>query len=174
MNALLVSKPVRHRAKVDWWVAPIFGGMPVLQIVLATAFFLVALPAAGIIAIVAAAFLSLFLWGCYHTRYEITTSDLIVRYGPFRTTVELQAIVGVFPTRNPLSAPAPSLDRLQIDYRKNGVRAFVLISPKDKEGFVRDLAIAASQLRSVGGAPLRLQAELGNEGRPLPPSPSAV
>ncbi len=102
----------------------------------------------------------LALWGCDRTRYEITPTDLQVRCGPFRTTVPLAAIVEVFPTRNPVGAAAPSLDRLQIDYRhKHGGMAFALISPKDKEGFVRDLASTAPQLRRVGDEPLRLKAE---------------
>src|SRR5258707_12255527 len=93
-------------------------------------------------------------------RYEVTSTDLIVRCGPFRTIVPLDTIVEVFPTNNPLSAPAPSLDRLRINYRKKtGRKWFTLISPKDKEGFVRDLASAAPRLRNVGNGPVRLKAE---------------
>lgn len=40
------------------------------------------------------------------------------------------------PTRGPLSSPALSLDRLRIEYGKRGV---VLISPREKEAFVRAL-----------------------------------
>lgn len=90
--------------------------------------------------------MSLVLWGCYTTRYEVTSSDLIVRFGPFHTSLPLDRIVEVFPTHNPLSAPAPSLDRLRINYRKkNGKMWLALISPQDKEDFVRDLASAAPQ-----------------------------
>src|SRR5205807_8834563 len=85
---------------------------------------------------------------------------LIVRFGPLSTSLPLDRIVEVFPTHNPLSAPAPSLDRLRINYqRKNGRMWFALISPKDKEAFVRDLASAAPHLRSAGGEPLQLKAE---------------
>jgi hypothetical protein len=102
----------------------------------------------------------LVLWGCYGTRYEVTPSELIIRFGPFRSTLPLGSLVEVFPTRNPLSAPAPSLDRLQINYRgTDGETRFALISPKDKEGFVRDLARAAPRLRSPGGESLRLKAD---------------
>jgi len=48
------------------------------------------------------------------------------------------------------SAPAPSLDRLQVNYReKDGGIGFTLISPKDKEAFVRDLAQVAPRMRVV-------------------------
>jgi hypothetical protein len=41
----------------------------------------------------------------------------------------------------------------------NGGKAYVLISPKDKEGFVRDLASAAPRLQRVTIEALRLKAE---------------
>jgi hypothetical protein len=168
MNSLSQSKPVVHYAKVDRWVAALFGGLTLGEIVAGTAVLVAGLwtgnptPGAALgissILFVAGAFLGLMLWGCYHIRYEVTTADLLVRCGPFRTTVPLDAIIEVFPTRNPISSPAPSLDRLQISYRtKTGGKWFTLISPKDKEGFVRDLASAAPRLRRVEDGPLRLK-----------------
>jgi hypothetical protein len=48
--------------------------------------------------------------------------------------VEIQKITSVKRTRNPLSSPALSTDRLEIKY---GKWDFVLISPKNKERFVK-------------------------------------
>ena len=45
--------------------------------------------------------------------------------------IEIQDIT---PSRNILSAPALSLDRLKIRF---GKRAFILVSPEDKDGFLR-------------------------------------
>src|SRR5262249_719130 len=146
----------------------LFSGLAIVLVALAAAFLAAGLstgnppvlaalgPTAG------AALLGLMLWGCYRIRYEITATDLRVCYSPFRTTVPLNAIVEVFPTRDPYSAPAPSLDRLQINYRRKGAAMgleHILISPKDKEGFIRDLTSAAPQLRRVPDEPLRLKAE---------------
>ncbi|WP_312856937.1 PH domain-containing protein [Anoxybacteroides rupiense] len=39
----------------------------------------------------------------------------------------------------PLSAPALSLDRLQITYGKSGKSKFILISPKDKSLFLKQI-----------------------------------
>jgi hypothetical protein len=169
MNALQ-TEPRVHYAKVDRWVCLLIGGGAVGEFVAATTVLVAGLvtgtsspgEALGISAIQfgVGVFLSLMLWGCYNTRYEITPSDLVVRFGPFRTTLPLDTIVEVFPTRNPISAPAPSLDRLRIDYRKkSGGKWFALISPKDKEGFVRDLASAAPQLRRVEDGSVRLKVE---------------
>jgi hypothetical protein len=159
-----------HYAKVDWWLAALMVVIVFAELAAGTVVLVGGLSTdelhratnliVGPILLAAGVFFGLMLWGCYRIRYDVTAADLIVRFGPFRSTIPLTDITEVFPTNNPLSAPAPSLDRLRVDYRKkNGKMWFVLISPRDKEGFVRDLAGAAPQLRSVGGEPLRLKAE---------------
>jgi hypothetical protein len=159
-----------HHAKVDTWVTALFGGLRLLEIAIGVAAVAAALTVGRpslteslVIAAICAAvgvLMGLLLWSCYSTRYEITSSDLVVRFGPFHKTLPLDAIADVFPTRNPLSAPAPSLDRLQINYRRtNGWRKFVLISPRDKMAFVRDLASAAPWLESAAEDPMRLTAQ---------------
>jgi hypothetical protein len=164
-----------HLAKVDRWLVALFGGLALLEVVAGVAVLVAGLVmeaiapglALGIgLALTAVGVLfGLALWGCYATRYQVTPSDVIIRFGPFRSTLPLGSLVEVFPTRNPQSAPAPSLDRLQINYRsKGGEMRFALISPMDKEGFVRDLASAAPRLRGPGGESLRLKAD-------EPPSP---
>ena len=47
----------------------------------------------------------------------ITDTDLVVRSGPFHWTIPLRSVRSVVPTRNPLSSPAVSLDRLRIEHR---------------------------------------------------------
>ena len=159
-----------HYARVDRWVAVLFGGLAVIEVgagvaVLVAGFVTRAIApglalGVGLTLNAVGALFGLALWGCYRTRYEVAPPDLRVCFGPFRTTVPLDTIVEVFPTRNPFSAPAPSLDRLQVNYRrKSGTRGMVLIAPKDKEGFVRDLAIAEPKLRRAADEPLRLKAE---------------
>jgi hypothetical protein len=139
-----------HHAKVDWWVAVVFGGGFLLQFALGAALIGGGLSPYALISAGAAALLGLLLWCSYRTRYEVTPSDLIVRFGPFRTTLAVGSIVRVAPTREITSAPAPSLDRLRIDYRAaDGLPSALLISPKDKEAFVRDLAHAAPQVQAT-------------------------
>jgi hypothetical protein len=172
MNALSQSRPIVHYAKVDRWLAALIGGMGLFMAAISATILVIGLtkgqmssvgevgPACFPLCI--GVLLGLVLWGCYNIRYEITPSDLQVHFGPFfLAALPLESIIEVYPTHNPLSAPAPSLDRLRIDYQiKNGRAWFTLISPKDKEGFVRDLAGAAPRLRSVGNDPLRLKAEV--------------
>jgi hypothetical protein len=159
-----------HRAKVDWWLAALLGGLSLLEVTAGAVVLVAGLatgtpePALalgiGLTLVAVGVLLGLALWGCYRIRYEVTPSDIVVRFGPFRSTLPLASLVEVFPTHNPLSAPAPSLDRLRIDYRrKNGKMWFALISPRDREEFVRDLAASAPQLRGVENEPLRLEAQ---------------
>jgi hypothetical protein len=88
------------------------------------------------------------LWVLYTTRYTLTEHDLLVRSGPFRWTVPLDSITEVFPTHNPLSSPACSLDRLHIRY--HGSRWGIMISPLDKEGFLEALLARSPGLKREG------------------------
>lgn len=76
------------------------------------------------------------LWILLGTRYELSPGRLLIRCGPFRWTVPLNEIRAVTPTRNPLSSPALSLDRLRIDY---GRGSSVMISPRDQARFLEDM-----------------------------------
>jgi hypothetical protein len=139
-----------HQAKVDWWVAVLFGGGLLLQVAVGAALIGSGLAPYALISAGAGAMLGLFLWGSYRTNYEVTPSALVVRFGPFRTKLAVGSIVRVVPTREATSAPAPSLDRLRIEYRAaDGLPSFLLISPKDKEAFLRDLAQLAPQVQAT-------------------------
>jgi hypothetical protein len=87
--------------------------------------------------------------------YEITPSTLLVRSGWMRRQIPLASIQRVFPTHNPLSAPALSLDRLQVEYTQGRLRRFVLISPRDTLSFLRDLAERAGELEVQGDQLIR-------------------
>jgi hypothetical protein len=104
----------------------------------------------SVLLILVAAFV---LWTLYGTRYTLTESTLIVQSGPFRWVIDMEAITEVFPTRNPLSSPACSLDRLQILYGKSSPG--IMISPQDKAGFLRALAARSPGLKLNGDRALR-------------------
>lgn len=76
----------------------------------------------------------LFAYLFTHTYYEIKEDELIISSGfLFNGRVSISDIREIRETNNPLSAPAISLDRLELRYGKN---KYVLISPKDKKGFI--------------------------------------
>jgi membrane protein YdbS with pleckstrin-like domain len=99
-----------------------------------------------------------FILGMIHPLYyEIADSTLKIRCGLFiRENIPLSAIAAVYPTHNPLGAPAMSLDRLRINYKRNGKERFELISPKDKEGFMQELVSREAGLEQRGDRLIRI------------------
>lgn len=75
----------------------------------------------------------------FNTYYVVENNTLIIKSLVFRWKININDITQIEPTHNPLSSPALSLDRLKISYMKNGRIAKVMISPKDKEGFLNTL-----------------------------------
>ena len=73
----------------------------------------------------------------YATDYTVDGETLRIRASLFRWRIPLASIESVEPTRNPLSSPACSLDRLLIHH---GGGRRVMVSPEDKDGFLRALA----------------------------------
>lgn len=76
----------------------------------------------------------LMLWVLYGTGYTITPDRLFIRCGPFTFRVILNEINEITPTRNPLSSPACSLDRLKVVYGLS--QQSIMISPADKSAFL--------------------------------------
>ena len=73
------------------------------------------------------------LWLLVDTWYGVTETDLIVHCGPFRAVVPIASIRAIRPTRTVVSAPALSLNRLEVTHAHGAL----LISPADKTGFIR-------------------------------------
>jgi len=130
-----VNEPGRRfPSKVDGWlvaiVAPALLAGPALMIALGETGSIGGLLATVAVSAVIAAPV---IWIFTATAYFVTDTELIVRSGPMRIAVKLQAIERIRSTATLLSAPALSLDRLEIQCAK---RSAVVISPADKAGFV--------------------------------------
>ena len=93
------------------------------------------------------------LWMFFATFYTFRDDNLLVRGGPFKWEIPLEAIEKVTPTRNPLSSPAWSLDRLEV--RRKGAFTGILISPRDKQEFLRDLVERCPHLKLDGDRVIR-------------------
>ncbi|MDY6949903.1 MAG: PH domain-containing protein [Thermodesulfobacteriota bacterium] len=136
----------RYPTKIDWWL---------LILLLSASAFFIYIPVSlfsepvhilvkifGTIFFLAMA--AVIPWILFGTCYILTKEDLIIRCLSRETRIPLRDIVEVFPTHNPLSAPACSLDRLRIKFK--GARFGALISPKDKMAFMYDLLSRCPQL----------------------------
>jgi hypothetical protein len=138
--------PLVFRSKVDGWfrVLPwvgvlVLGGVLVIPAVQGDRAALWFTPALLLPA-------ALPLWLLRTTDYTITDTQLRIRCGPLRWNVPLADVRAVRPTRNPLSSPALSLDRLRIEYSRS---LAVMVSPDDKEGFLSALRTRVPGLARV-------------------------
>jgi hypothetical protein len=141
-----------YRSKVDWWMWVVVG-IGAVAIFASSVSLLVMSPQDGFPTIwvaLAQLLLAVFMaWIVFSVSYAINSAALVVRAAFFRWHIPLDRITEVYPTRNPLSSPALSLDRLRVNYRLiSGKARWVMISPREREAFLDDLAQAA-QLERV-------------------------
>ena len=143
---MLEAPAAVYEAKRDLWLVAVLWGVNVAMLFAAADVWRSAEPL-GLrlpfaLLMVAATFL--VIWILYGTRYVLAGNEMVALCGPFRAVVPLAEIEEVRPSRSPLAAPAPSLDRLEI--RHSGRRLGLLVSPADKEGFLADLKLRCPRL----------------------------
>lgn len=110
-------------------------------------------PATGLISLaVLLAAGGFVVWTFTRTFYVLTAADLLIRSGPFRWSIPLAHVRLVLPTRNPLSSPALSLDRLAIRHASGTI----MISPEDQRRFLEDLVERTPGLVLDGTRAIRL------------------
>ncbi len=129
-----------YRSKVDWWLALVLCAVPLASISSCAALVFSGKTAElpwgiGGVLIVFGVYFGLI----FPMRYGLDETHLLVRFGLCRQRILLADISEVYPTHNPLSSPALSLDRLHIQYGKGFFKA-VMISPADHINFLDDLA----------------------------------
>ena len=122
---------MEFKSKVDLWLAAVLWGS------VALCFFPVFLEDGLIIGLAIGSPMAIFillLW--INTKYYIRDEHLVIKGVLKDTLIPIVSITSVNSTRNPSSAPALSMDRLEINY---GNFDFVLISPLEKEHFMEEL-----------------------------------
>ena len=88
----------------------------------------------------------IIVWTVLSTYYEIDDGLLMAHSGPFRWRIPLKDITRVRESRSTRSGPALSMDRLEITWSEGKV---LLISPRDKAGFLAVLHRRAPQLAAL-------------------------
>ena len=82
----------------------------------------------------------------FNIRYVIRGSRLIVKDGLFSRVYDIHDMRSIKPTHTLLSAPAASLDRLEINFTHDTV----IVSPKHKDDFIRQLREMAQDAEEIG------------------------
>lgn len=120
----------RFQSAVDYWLALVLAGTPIAIVVACLAertYWPILLAPFTLIVVVP-------------TRYELRADLLYIRCGFIVfPKIRYDEIVEVVSTRNPLSSPALSLDRLAIRTTSGGV----MISPAPRQEFLQELAARA-------------------------------
>jgi membrane protein YdbS with pleckstrin-like domain len=126
---------MQFRSKVDAWLVLVLA----IAAIVAVATAAVAIRhASGMSILVFVAIVALGaalpIWILVSTVYVVESGTLRIRSGPFAWRIPISSITSIKPTRSPLSSPAPSLDRLRVEY---GAGKSIMISPADQQAFLR-------------------------------------
>ncbi len=78
--------------------------------------------------------ISFLLWIWYGTNYKVINNTLHIRSGPFKSTIDIRAIQSIRKTKNPFTAPALAMERIEIMYNMYDV---VQLSPTHEEDFIQ-------------------------------------
>ena len=129
-----------YRSKTDLWLVALLAIAMIASLSGALVMLSTGTPTAWVVAaFITIVGVGLPLWLLLSTRYVLGQGQLRVLSGPFKWCIPVAKIKTITPTSSPLSSPALSLDRLRIDY---GVGNSVMISPRNKEQFVKDIEAA--------------------------------
>jgi Bacterial PH domain len=119
------------KSAISWWL---FG--PILLIVVISGYVKFSEDPHSIwISIGVILFISLILVSTKYTIYSDGTLKVISGFIPF-PKVNLNEVTAVVYTRNPISSPALSLNRLAL-YKGNSL--LIIISPKNREAFIAEM-----------------------------------
>jgi len=137
--------PKRFKSKIDRWLLYLLIAVMVFEVVVMSIAATQAKQPGEAIAMIVAALAIVALLGSMlvGTHYTVDGDTLRVACGPFRWKVPIAAIESVEATRNPLSSPALSLERLRIQYGKRRI----MISPADKAGFLKAIGQDPADVR---------------------------
>ena len=133
----------KFRSKMDWWFLGFISAMSGLS-----AQWILTTYGKGILmqnllfVVVYALTIVLLWWPLWSTRYVVDQEQLTIRSLCFKWVIPLSAIQSVSETDNSISSPALSLDRLKIEYLKEGQTKTILVSPKDKVAFKAALKLS--------------------------------
>ena len=147
---------MKFKGKVDWWMHLVFIMLAMLTVVGILMLFSGMLVTGIIISVISAPIMVILLPAWFNTYYEIKDGILKTRCGVIKyDDIDISRIVSVASTKNPISAPALSLDRLEISYRWKSAAVIdhIVIAPADKQGFIDELQRQNSEIAVGEGKP---------------------
>jgi len=119
--------------------------LPLLMIMAGLSIYLAFQKEWAALAIICITTLAIFF--LFRSTYYIIDGNILKVKASFliNKSIDINGITRIKETRNPLSAPAASLDRLEIKSKQDTV----LISPKDKKAFIKELQSLNSSMEVI-------------------------
>ncbi|ADC52328.1 hypothetical protein BpOF4_21664 (plasmid) [Alkalihalophilus pseudofirmus OF4] len=84
------------------------------------------------------------MWVWFKTGYTIENNFIKIKYGPFKKYIRIDEINSIRKTKNPFTAPALSMYRIEINYGKYDT---IQVSPKELNLFVDELQKKNSRIQ---------------------------
>ncbi|HYC59152.1 MAG TPA: PH domain-containing protein [Thermoanaerobaculia bacterium] len=128
------------RSRYDLWLKIIFAITNVMLLGALIVLLIDGTLGSVLVALFNAAILGGVIWMQAATYYRIDDDGtLFVRCGPLHWTIPIASISNMTLTDDPTSGPALSLQRVRVEFTKNGEKDEILLSPEDREGFIREV-----------------------------------
>jgi len=144
---------MKFKSKVDWWLHLTFVLWVALNAWLLAAIIIYSSIAILVIAIIFTPITVLLIIPIWlNTYYLLDENELTIKCGlGKRTKIPYASIISTISTRDPISSPALSLDRIEVKYRYESKKFSdtVIISPVNKQEFFDQLAIKNDQIEIV-------------------------
>lgn len=123
-------------SKIDWWVLGFLICLTGLLLQL-----LLTMQAKGTLLqfpVHAAVYITTIVvvwWPVWNTQYQLDEDQLVIRCLFLTWKIKRTDIQNISKTNNSVASPALSLNRLKVEYLKDGQRKFVLVSPRKQQAF---------------------------------------
>lgn len=125
-----------YYSKIDWWIIATIASSIMLTTVLGL-FLMDQTKIGGYICIGTAILtLALFILFTFPCKYTLTKDRVLIQCGILKQEALYSQIISIKNSSNPISAPALSLQRVEIKLKTG----FKIISPNNREQFIKELS----------------------------------
>lgn len=130
-----------YRSKVDLWLVIVLTISSISLLTLIYNTFDFKSSYEDVIFLVLFVFLAILIWLPIPTTYYVVECGILKVHSIFlKWEIPLNAIQKIEQTSDFLSAPALSLDRIKIEYKKNNMHEYIMISPKNRAEFIKEIS----------------------------------
>lgn len=130
-----------YKSKIDRWLIIVLAISSLFLLALIYSNFDIQTLYEDLFFLVLLSSLTLLIWLPIPTTYYVVDSEILKIHSIFlKWEIPLNSIQKIEQTSDSLSAPALSLDRMKIEYIKEGMCKSVMVSPRHKADFIKQIS----------------------------------